>query len=55
MRWLLFLLMIPLYVMVRTACVDPQLKRFILDAVLVTVLAEAVWGLLQLYGLPRAL
>ena len=48
-RWL-FLLMIPLYAMVRTSCTDRQLKRFIVDAILVVVLVEAVWGLLQLYG-----
>ncbi len=50
MHWWLFLLMLPLYVIVRMVGENPQLRQRLLDAILVIVLIEAVWGLLQLYG-----
>jgi O-antigen ligase len=50
MQCWLFLLMIPLYVAVRAACVDALLQRRLLHAVLAATLAESLWGLLQLYS-----
>ncbi len=50
MHWWLFLLMIPLYVMVRTTAGDEQMKRWLPALVLMVSLVESVWGLAQLYG-----
>jgi O-antigen ligase len=54
MHWWLFLLMIPLYVMVRFAAENKMIRRYLPDMILLAVLVEAVWGLLQLYGLLPA-
>ena len=54
MHWWLFLLLIPLYIMMRTACVDQQLKRLVLGAILGVVLVETIWGMLQLHGFVQS-
>lgn len=50
MHWWLTLLMVPLYVAVRVTAANGNMRRWLTDALLVVVLVEAVWGLLQLYG-----
>ncbi len=45
------LLMIPLYVAVRMASEDETMNRRLHFAILAVVLVEALWGLLQLYGI----
>ncbi|MDR2040603.1 MAG: O-antigen ligase family protein [Bacteroidales bacterium] len=54
MHWWLFLLMLPLYAMIRTTCANRQLKSLALDVILIAVMIEAFWGLLQLYGFTRS-
>ncbi|MDR3093039.1 MAG: O-antigen ligase family protein [Bacteroidales bacterium] len=49
MRLWLFLLLVSLYVTVRSACGNEKLRQWLLHAVLVVVLVESVWGWLQLY------
>ncbi len=50
MHWWLFLLMIPLYMSVRTICENGNMGRWVCNAILLVVLVEAIWGLMQLYG-----
>ena len=54
MQWWLLLLMFPLYISVRLAAGDGTLRRWLLSVILIVVLAQAVWGLLQLYGFARS-
>ena len=54
MKWWLTLLMFPLYFAIRLISGDDNLRRWLLAVILVVVLAQAVWGLLQLYGFVRS-
>ena len=54
MQWWLLLLMFPLYIVVRLAASDEKLRRWLFSVILIVVLAQAVWGLLQLYGFARS-
>ena len=54
MHWYLMLLMIPLYIAMRTIAENKQLRQQLLDVVLVIVLIEATWGLMQLYGFTKS-
>ena len=54
MIWWLSLLMFPLYIAVRSFAVNEKLRQWLLIVVLVVVLVQAVWGLLQLYGFARS-
>ncbi len=54
MHWWLTLLMIPLYVAVRAVTGNEKSRRWLLDTILVVVLVEAAWGLLQLYGFAHS-
>ena len=53
-NWQLTLLMIPLYIAVRTTEENKKLQQRLLDVVLVIVLIEAAYGLLQVYGFVRS-
>lgn len=50
MRLWIFMLLVPLYVIIRTSLQDRNMIRPLLCVILAVVAAEAVWGLLQLYG-----
>ena len=54
MKLWLTLLMIPLYVAIRNVTSNIKLRRWLLDVILVVVLIETLWGLLQLYGFAHS-
>ena len=53
-RFLLSLLMLPLYIVIRMAICGGEQQRWFLIVLLVIILIEALWGLLQLYGFTRS-
>ena len=54
MQWWITLLMLPLYVSIRSVARNEKLRDLFLFAILMVVLVESVWGLLQLYGFMRS-
>ena len=54
MQWWLTLLMIPLFIGARTIAGNEKLQRLFYDLLLIVVFTEAVWGLLQLFGIVRS-
>ena len=50
MKLWLFMLLVPLYVVIRCSLHDRNMARPLVWVILAVVTAEAVWGLLQLYG-----
>ena len=51
MQWWLTLLMLPLYFSIRSISGNENIRRCLHVSILVVVLIQAIWGLLQLYGL----
>jgi O-antigen ligase len=54
LHWWLFLLFPAWYVTVRIVSEQPRLRQLLLNVTLVIVLVEAIWGMLQLYGITRS-
>jgi O-antigen ligase len=54
MRLWIFMLLVPLYVIIRTSLQDRNMIRPLLCVIPAVVAVEAVWGLLQLYGVLPA-
>ncbi|MDR2037144.1 MAG: O-antigen ligase family protein [Bacteroidales bacterium] len=54
MRLWLFILLVPLYMVIRISLRDQSMIRPLLGVVLLVVTVEAIWGLLQLYGILKS-